>query len=112
MHNDASALTDGAKDIVHIADGDSTANGWDKIYKFGIANDELDLATPTVAGNAGMAFGATSVGNIAQHSIASGVVKFFDKSGAAVNINNEAVLKDALAYLAANLNGTGSTVAF
>lgn len=104
---DAGEEFDNAADIVVIADGDSTAQGWDKIYKFNAAQDKLDLATNKVAGAVGMGAGATSVGAIKQHSIdANGKVTFN------VAITTEKLLKDALAYLAANLDGTGDTVTF
>lgn len=114
MHNNASVLTDAAKDVVKIADGDSVVSGWDKVYKFGIANDELHLATKIVeVGTGAITAGDTSVGAITQHTVtATGKITFQNAAGNTLSIKSEALLKDALAYLAANFNGKGTTLVF
>lgn len=115
LANDGS--TDSAGSTVAIADGDSTAAGWDQVYGFGAAKTTLDLVFTTYAGNTVPPVDGTNVGNVKSHSITNGVVTFDDADTftAAVNVGtgaNQLALADVLQYLAINLNGTGATVAF
>jgi hypothetical protein len=124
------AAVDGVVDTVVIADGDSTASGWDIIVGFdaGVANvvagstivggDVLDLASTTIAGPAANVNG-TDAGAIESHTVAANGLVTFDINDAdafaAVVVGtgaNQLSLADALAYLATNLNGTSATVAF
>lgn len=125
---------DGNVDTIVIADGDSTAAGWDVIVGFeataaaGVAgvvagsatagDDVLDLASAIIAAAAANVNG-TDAGDIQSHTVdAVGLVTFdIDDTDpfAAVAVGtgaNQLSLADALAYLATNLNGTSATVAF
>ncbi|GHD81340.1 beta strand repeat-containing protein [Vogesella fluminis] len=132
MQNTAAA--DGKVDTVVIADGDSTAAGWDVVVGFqataaaGVAavaagsatagDDVLDLASATIAGvTAGV--DGVDVGGIDSHAVAANGLVTFDNVNdvfaAAVAVGtgaNQIALADALAYLATNLNGTSATVVF
>lgn len=128
------AAPDGVVDTVVIADGDSTAAGWDVVVGFqatvaagGAAvvagsatagDDVLDLASATIAGvTAGV--DGVDVGGIDSHAVAANGLVTFDNVNdvftAAVAVGtgaNQIALADALAYLATNLNGTSATVVF
>lgn len=128
------AALDGVVDTVVIADGDSTAAGWDVIVGFaataaagvaGVAagsatagDDVLDLASTTIAGvTAGV--DGVDVGGIDSHAVAANGLVTFDNvndvftTAVAVGTGaNQIALADALAYLATNLNGTSATVVF
>jgi len=132
MQNTAAA--DVNVDTVVIADGDSTAAGWDVVVGFqatvaaGVAavvagsatagDDVLDLASATIAGvTAGV--DGVDVGGIDSHAVAANGLVTFDNVNdvfaAAVAVGtgaNQIALADALAYLATNLNGTSATVVF
>lgn len=128
------AANDTSIDTVVIADGDSTAAGWDVISGFDATvvagatgavagattagDDVLDLASVVIAGAAANVNG-TDAGDIESHTVAAnGVVTFDidDTTGfVAVAVGtaaNQLSLADALAYLAVNLNGTSATVMF
>jgi len=131
------AALDGVIDTVVIADGESTAAGWDVIAGFDTAagsaagtvagsatvgGDFLDLASTTIAAAAAAGVNGTNVGDIETHLVAAnGVVTFgTDDTDAVFNDDivavgtgaNQLSLADALAYLATNLNGTSATVMF
>ncbi|MBB1488208.1 beta strand repeat-containing protein [Oceanospirillum sediminis] len=133
------ATIDGNADVVSIADGESTASGWDVIYGFdagGVAlatpvaaatagtnsgDDKLNLDTTTIAAlDAGGANGVDgdNAGVIQSHRIGNDGVITFDTDDtdafSAVVVGtgaNQISLADALAYLAANIDG-GATVMF
>lgn len=132
MQNTAAA--DVNVDTVVIADGDSTAAGWDVIVGFqataaaGVAavaagsatagDDVLDLASATIAGVT-VGVDGVDVGGIDSHVVAANGLVTFDNVNdvftAAVAVGtgaNQIALADALAYLATNLNGTSATVVF
>ncbi|MEE2651236.1 MAG: Ig-like domain-containing protein [Pseudomonadota bacterium] len=110
---------DGASDTVVIADGESTAAAMDQVFGFdawgGVGEDVLDLASTIIATNANIPAQDTNVGRAGSVSIVNGVANFSDINGNAQGVGTGAgdiSLQDALGYLAANLNNTGSTVAF
>lgn len=127
------ATLDGVVDTVVIADGDSTAAGWDVIVGFqatataGVAavaagsatagDDVLDLASAFAAVAAGAVDG-DNVGNVRSHNVAANNLVTFDDAdtyAATVLVGTGAgqlSLADVLSYLATNLNGTSATVAF
>ena len=90
--------------------GYDTVNAFDVSNAGGTNNDVLNLPSGTIAADAGVTTG-TAVNTIAKHSIASGIVSFYDASSVAVAITstNKA---DALNYLSANLTQAGRTVGF
>ncbi|WP_299015146.1 hypothetical protein [uncultured Caulobacter sp.] len=115
---------DAAADIVHIADGESTAAAYDQVVGFGAiagANaDTLDLASTVIAANTagtnGVNFG-TGATTVASHAIVNGVVTFdnVDVYAGAETVGTGAgqlSLGNVLSYLSTALNGTGATVAF
>ena len=136
------AAGDANQDVVVIADGDSTAAAWDKIFNFddngaagsiaaavGAAtagDDALNLDTTTLATAADSTALTTNIttasGTVVDDMAvsATGLVTFNDNSvvgigGAAVVIGSAATqvsLSDALTAIATELNGTGKTVAF
>lgn len=131
------AALDGVIDTVVIADGESTAAGWDVIAGFDTVagsaagtvagsatagGDFLDLASTTIAAAAAAGDNGTNVGDIETHLVAAnGVVTFgTDDTDAVFNDDivavgtgaNQLSLANALAYLATNLNATTATVMF
>lgn len=132
------AALDGMVDTVVIADGDSTAAGWDVIVGFsagglgsvaGVAagsatagDDLLDLPSTLIEAANPLGVDGTNFGGIQTHVVgANGLVTFgTDDSDAIFNNDivavgtgaNQLSLADALGYLAINLNGTSSTVVF
>jgi len=128
------AAADGRVDTIVIADGDSTAAGWDVIVGFdettagsaastvagsaAAGGDFLDLASTTIAAAAANVNG-TNAGAIQSHTVAVNGVVTFDTNDTdpfiPVTVGtgaNQLSLADALAYLATNLNGTSATVMF
>lgn len=127
------AALDAVVDTVVIADGDSTAAGWDVIVGFeatvaaGVAavaagsatagDDVLDLASAFAAVGAGAVDGA-NVGNVRSHNVAANNLVTFDDVdvyAAPVLVGTGAgqlSLANVLSYLATNFNGTSATVAF
>lgn len=124
---------DGMVDTIVIADGDSTAAGWDVIVGFdaaGVAgaagvvagsstagDDVLDLASAFAVVAAGAVDGA-NVGNVRSHSVAANNLVTFDDTdvfagGTMVGTGaGQLSLANVLNYLATNFNGTSATVAF
>lgn len=127
------AALDGMVDTIVIADGDSTAAGWDVIVGFdaaGVAgaagvvagsttagDDVLDLASAFAAVGLGAVDGA-NVSNVRSHSVAANNLVTFDDADAylaPVLVGTGAgqlSLANVLSYLATNLNGTSATVVF
>ncbi len=91
--------------------GYDTVNAFDVSKAGGTNNDVLNLPSGTIAADAGVTAG-TVVNTIAKHSIASGIVSFYDASGVTVAINTSLLKADALNYLSANLTQAGRTVGF
>jgi len=120
-------------DTIVIADGDSTAAGWDVIVGFdagGVAgaagvvagsgtagDDVLDLAS-TFAVVAGGAVNGADVGNVRSHSVAANNLVTFDDTDVFAGATmvgtgaGQLSLANVLNYLATNFNGTSATVAF
>ncbi|MCK2089595.1 DUF4214 domain-containing protein [Thauera aromatica] len=127
------AAVDTMVDTIVIADGDSTAAGWDVIVGFEAAgaagaagvvagsttagDDVLDLASAFAAVGAGAVDGA-NVGNVRSHSVAAGnLVTFDDVDAYAAPVlvgtgAGQLSLANVLSYLATNFNGFSATVAF
>ncbi|MBI1285510.1 MAG: hypothetical protein GC183_14440 [Thiobacillus sp.] len=107
-----------ASDVVEVMissdSGGSIVSDWDTVYQFDVSgtttNDKLSLASKEIAANVTLADG-TDVGNLAKHSIVSGILTFADSGGNAVTIN-AGNLNDALGYLSQNLTTPGKAVAF
>ncbi|MER0215028.1 MAG: hypothetical protein DU481_02275 [Nitrosomonas sp.] len=127
------AALDGMVDTIVIADGDSTAAGWDVIAGFqdaGVAGAAGVVAGSTTAGDdvldlpsafAAVALGAvdgTNVADVFSHSVAANNLVTFDDNdvyAAPVLVGTGAdqlSIANVLSYLATNLNGTGATVVF
>ena len=118
------ASVNAVRDIVNIGLGHSTASAMDLISgsttnagtAFDITSttaanhDILNLQSNVIAANVTNADG-TDVGALATHSIASGILTFQNSGNAPILINT-ANLSDAIAYLSANINAPGTTVAF
>lgn len=128
---------DGVVDTVVIADGDSTASAWDVIFGFeagGVAaaanvvagsatagDDVLDLDTVVIEAAGAPGVDGTNAGAVETHVVAAnGLTTFGTDDNDAVFNDDIAIvgtatgqisLADALAYLAANIDG-GATVAF
>ena len=119
------------RDIVKIGLGESTVNGWDIITgsSTDLANTGFDISsTNNVNNHDVLSFqssviaanvtnvadnGATNVGALLNHSISNGIVTFYDaNTGGNAVLINQANSLDAGAYLSANLNSAGATVAF
>ncbi|MDP2831775.1 MAG: Ig-like domain-containing protein, partial [Pseudomonadota bacterium] len=93
--------------------GSSTApagTGFDISSTTVASHDVLDLFAVNIAGNVGITNG-TDAGSIAQHSVTSGIVSFFDAGGNAILINSLNAA-DAASYLSANFTAVGVTAAF
>jgi len=125
------AAADGRVDTIVIADGDSTAAGWDVIVGFDASlagaaaaagtstagGDVLDLASAFAAVGLGPVDGA-NVGNVRSHNVAANnLVTFDDVDAYAAPVlvgtgAGQLSLANVLSYLATNLNGTSATVAF
>jgi Ca2+-binding RTX toxin-like protein len=102
------------KDVVRFALGDSiaSANEADKVIKFALFYDTLDLAgTIKIAANSA-AIDGEDVGTIKSHKIDNGIIKFDDTgsfvSSVPISVNN---LSNAIEYLKQNITNQ-STVAF
>ena len=134
----AGVLTqDAVVDIVKISDGDSTAAGFDRVVGFGTAanNDSLDLVLTAIGAQGNLASNTVVadstvvgpnelVGNVAPEvtaTIVNGVVTFTTDAdgfrGVVGNITvgdgaNQLSVAEVLAFLATNLNNTGTTVGF
>ncbi|MAK45265.1 MAG: hypothetical protein CMN80_14080 [Spongiibacter sp.] len=116
-----SKVVDGASDTVVIADGESTAAAMDQVFGFNalgaVGEDVLDLASTIIATNANLPAQDANVGSARSVNIANGVATF-DNNDNGLSPNQvgtgagQISLQDALGYLAANLNNSGSTVAF
>ena len=115
------AATAAAKVI--IADGDSTASGYDVVTGFNTAlaaTNVLDLVFTNIQANT-VGTNGTDVGTgtyaVKSHAISSGVVTF-DNVDTFVGAElvgtgaNQMKLADVLSYLATALNGTSATVGF
>jgi hypothetical protein len=117
---------DAQRDTVKIADGESTASGYDIISGFdttATTGDTLDLASTTIATN--VVADITAAGSISSYTVlADGVVTFQDSLGKTHNVGTssdsfkpgtanagEFSLKDALAFLGSNITN-GETVLF
>ena len=121
------------QDTVKIADGESTAAAWDKIYGFDMVGDNATAAAIQNAGNKTGVDGQDSLdldrgfaapttvaadkvvsgyGDIAKYSVAAnGLVTFKDKDNNPLTIS-EKTLADALALIAKEFNNSNDTVAF
>jgi hypothetical protein len=129
----------GSNDTIVIADGDSTASGWDQVTNFvagaaAAGGDTLDLATAVLGLQASLSAVTSTTSNAVitvGTTVVAGVVTAFgivDVTGTA-GVETTAIvsagadtnaadtvgvisLTAALNYLATALNGTGMTVAF
>ena len=110
---------DGQRDTVHIADGESTASGYDIITGFDATDtsnrDTLDLASTTIASEKSTTTG-TAAGSIFKYEVSDkGVVTFQDKQENEHKVGTDTAgefsLKDALAFLGSNIKD-GETVFF
>lgn len=127
------ATLDGMVDTIVIADGDSTASGWDVISGFqdaGVPGAVGVVAGSSTAGDdvidlpsafAALALGSvngTNIANVHSHSVAANNLVTFDDAdvyAAPVLVGTGAdqlSVTNVLSYLATNLNGTGATVVF
>ncbi|PPD38444.1 MAG: hypothetical protein CTY16_20190 [Methylobacter sp.] len=101
-------------DIVRIALGDSVASvsEADRVVKFGLLNDTLDLAgTIKIRANASAADG-TDVGGFKSHSVINGIIKFDDVDSYAIPVSITATnISGVIDYLKFNITD-GSIVAF
>lgn len=101
-------------DVVRTGTGESlaTASEADKVIKFALANDTLDLSGTVVASTASAVNGA-DYGVIKSHTISNGIIKFDDTDAftAALAINSSN-LNDTINYVKANITTKDSTVAF
>ncbi|GAB6140317.1 hypothetical protein JCM14076_10460 [Methylosoma difficile] len=83
----------------------------DRILKFALATDSIDLANTTLAGNAASIDGVDA-GGFKSHTISNGFIKFDDidtfTSASTIKVTD---LNGAIEYLKANITG-GATVAF
>ena len=108
-------LTESAlsKDLVKIAAGDSPASitEADKVIKFSLSYDALDLATTVIAAN--ITTDGSDFDLIKSHTISNGIVKFDDADTytTPLTITSTTNLGSAIGYLIANITN-GSTVAF
>jgi len=105
-------------DTVVIAVGDtsdtlgstSVANA-DRVVKFALASDTLDLAATKIAANAS-AFDGINAGGFSSHTITNGLIKFDDIDTFTTPVSITAAnISGVLDYLKANIKD-GSTVAF
>ena len=87
-----------------------TINSFDVSSTGGTNNDVLNLPSGTIAANTALTAGVMFNG-IAKHSIAGGIISFYNSSDAPIWItnNNKA---DALTYLSGNITQAGRTVGF
>ncbi|MEI7680301.1 MAG: SwmB domain-containing protein, partial [Betaproteobacteria bacterium] len=87
-----------------------TINSFDVSNAGGTNNDVLNLPSGTIAANTALTAGVMFNG-IAKHSIAGGIISFYNSSDAPIWItnNNKA---DALTYLSGNITQAGRTVGF
>jgi Ca2+-binding RTX toxin-like protein len=74
-------------------------------------NDVLALNTALIAADTTAVVTGIAVGQIAQHSIKSGIITFKDRFGKDILINPTSSKTDVLGYLAKNLTEVGTTVA-
>ena len=74
-------------------------------------NDALALNTALIAADTTAVVTGIAVGQIAQHSIKSGIITFKDRFGKEILINPTSSKTDVLGYLAKNLTDVGTTVA-
>ncbi len=74
-------------------------------------NDVLALNTALIAADTTAVVTGVAVGQIAQHSIKSGIITFKDRSGKDILINPTSSKTDVQGYLAKNLTDVGTTVA-
>ena len=113
--SDTIDLTESAssRDLVSIALGDSLASTAeaDKLIKFGLTLDTLDLPTIQIATNVLAADGQDKAG-FKSHTIANGIIRFDDVDAyASPVLINSTNLNGVLEYLDANFTN-GETVAF
>ena len=87
-----------------------TLNAFDVSNAGGTNNDVLNLPSGTIAADTGVTAGV-ALNGFAGHSIAGGMVRFYDAGGVAVAITN-ANKAAALNYLSLNLTQAGRTVGF
>jgi len=102
-----------SRDVVQIASGDSTdsAAEADKVIKFALSYDALDLAGTQIAANASSVNGV-DFGSIKSHSISSGIIKFDDADTYAAPLSITSTnVASVIDYLKANITN-GATVAF
>ncbi|TAL47050.1 MAG: calcium-binding protein [Methylovulum sp.] len=103
-----------SKDVVRIASGDSAASTIeaDKIIKFALFYDTLDLVGTKIVANASTVNGK-DVGSIMSHSISNGIIKFDDADtyAAPLSITSTTNLSSVIDYLKANITDS-STAAF
>jgi hypothetical protein len=123
LASDGTKVADATAAKVIIADGDSTASGYDIVTGFNTAaaaTNVLDLVFTTIQANT-LGTDGTNVGTgtyaVKSHAINNGVVTFDNVdvfAGAEVVGTGATQLKlaDVLSYLATNLNSTSATVGF
>lgn len=105
-----------AKDLA-IVQGNGSIEWSDSITGFDVSsasgdtNDVLGMATSVVASDTKADVVGQSVGKIAKHSIAKGIITFKDASGKTVLINSTN-RNDVQSYLQKNMKESGETVAF
>ncbi|MDO9107083.1 MAG: calcium-binding protein [Methylovulum sp.] len=102
-----------SKDVLQFASGDSPASTVeaDKVIKFALFYDTVDLTSTKIAVNVVSANGS-DINSIKSHNISNGIIKFDDTDSYAAPLSiSTTTLGDAIAYLKANITN-GSTVAF
>ncbi|MDZ4254007.1 MAG: SwmB domain-containing protein [Sulfuritalea sp.] len=110
----------GTRDLVKGSATSPTNTGFDIASSNASLHDQLSLPSAVIAGDSGTVAGIVYNG-IAQHSIASGIVTFYNASGLALGVvfdDTDAVAgtsvtsTDGVSYLVANIDNVGATVAF
>lgn len=104
-----------SRDVVRFDIGDSTASASeaDKVIKFAMSYDSIDLPLIQIAINTSSGIDGTDSGSIKSHSISNGIIKFDDVDGyvSPVSISSTTNLNSVIDYLKTNITD-GSTVAF
>ncbi|MDP2240501.1 MAG: Ig-like domain-containing protein, partial [Burkholderiales bacterium] len=103
-----------AMDVIQGSSTNPTNTGFDISSTTSVANhDKLSLQSNVIAADTGARVNGADAGTIKSHTISSGIVTFYDAdTGGNAVLINLANSTTAGAYLSANLNSPGTTVAF
>jgi Ca2+-binding RTX toxin-like protein len=107
-------LSGGAgSDVFVFNAGDSSVGSYDLITDLALSEDVLNLVGVPVIAVDTTGTDGTDSGNLRSHKIVDGLLTFDDADSFAGPLNANAFsLADAVAYLQANITGTGQTVVF